>query len=90
MGMSMSKTAAAAALGALLCDGRLKSLDGKAGDYFSFLNTTPYRDVSVRNIRQMNSGVSPIGRSDEKRFNRKARGLLKFSGAADVRGALKL
>ncbi len=27
MGMSMSKTAAAAALDALLCDGRLKSLD---------------------------------------------------------------
>ena len=89
LGMSMSKTAAGAAVGALLCDGRLKSLDDKAGDYSSFLKTTPYRDVSVRNILQMNSGVSPIGRSDEKRFNRKARGVAKFSGAADVRGALK-
>ena len=89
LGMSMSKTAAGAAVGTLLCDGRLKSLDDKAGDYSSFLRTTPYRDVSVRNILQMNSGVSPIGRSDEKRFNRKSRGVANFSGAADVRGALK-
>ena len=89
LGMSMSKTAAGAAVGALLCDGRLKSLDDKAGNYSNFLKATPYRDVSVRNILQMNSGVSPIGRSDEKRFNRKARGVAKFSGAADVRAALK-
>ena len=61
LGMSMSKTAASAAVGALLCDGRLKSLDDKAGNYSNFLKTTPYRDVSVRNILQMNSGVSPIG-----------------------------
>jgi CubicO group peptidase (beta-lactamase class C family) len=78
MGMSMSKTAASAAVGALLCDGRLKSLDDKAGDYSSFLNTTPHRDVSVRNILQMSRGVSPIGRSDEKRFNRKTRGVAKI------------
>jgi CubicO group peptidase (beta-lactamase class C family) len=89
MGMSINKTAAGAAVGALLCDGRLKSLVDKAGDCSSLLKTTPYRDVSVRSILQMNSGVSPIGRSDQKRFNRKACSLLKFSGAADVRGALK-
>ena len=89
LGMSMSKTAAGAAVGALLCDGKLKSLDDKAGNYSSFLKTTPYHNVSVRNILQMNSGVSPIGRLDEKRFNRKARGVAKFSCAADVRGALK-
>ena len=87
--MSMSKTAAGAAVGALLCDGRLKSLDDRAGDHSNFLKTTPYRDVSIRDLLQMNSGVSPIGRSDEKRFNRKARSVAKFSGAADVRGALK-
>ena len=89
LGMSMSKTAAGAAVGTLLCDGRLKSLDDKAGDYSSFLRTTPYRDVLVKNILQMNSGVSPIGRSDEKRSNRKSRGVANFSGAPDVRGALK-
>jgi len=88
MGMSMSKTAAAAAVGALLCDGKIKSLDDKAGAYSSFLKTIPHGDVSIKNILQMNSGVSPIGRSDEKRFNRKARGVAKFAGAADVRGAL--
>ena len=49
LGMSMSKTAASAAVGALLCDGRLKSLDDKAGNYSNFLKATPYRDVSVRN-----------------------------------------
>jgi CubicO group peptidase (beta-lactamase class C family) len=84
----MSKTAAAAAVGALLCDGKIKSLDDKAGAYSSFLKTIPHGDVSIKNILQMNSGVSPIGRSDEKRFNRKARGVAKFAGAADVRGAL--
>ena len=85
----MSKTAAGAAVGALFCDGRLKSLDDKAGDYSSSLKTKPYCDVLVRNILQMNSGFSPIGRSDEKRFNQKSRGVANFSGAADVRGALK-
>ena len=37
----------------------------------------------------MDSGVSPLGRSDEKKFNRKARGVQKFAGKADVKGALK-
>jgi len=41
MGMSMSKTAAAAAVGALLCDGKIKSLDDKAGAYASFLKRSP-------------------------------------------------
>ena len=56
--MSMSKTAAGAAVGALLCDGRLKSLDDRAGDHSNFLKTTPYRDVSIRNLLQMNSGLT--------------------------------
>ena len=32
----------------------------------------------------MNSGVSPLGRDDEKRFNQKARGITdKFAGKAN-------
>ena len=36
----------------------------------------------------MNSGVSPLGRSDEKQFNRKSRGMKQFDGQASVREAL--
>jgi CubicO group peptidase (beta-lactamase class C family) len=89
MGMSMSKTAISASIGALLCDGKISSLDDTAKQYSKFLATTPYSNISIRNILQMNSGVSPLGRSDEKKFNRKARGIQKFSGKADVRGAVK-
>lgn len=89
MGMSMSKTAISASIGALLCDGKISSLDDTAKQHSKFLATTPYSNISIRNILQMNSGVSPLGRSDEKKFNRKARGFQKFSGKADVRGAVK-
>ena len=89
MGMSMSKTAISASVGALLCDGQINSLDDVAKQYSKFLATTPYSDISIRNILQMNSGVSPLGRSDEKKFNRRARGVQKFSGKADVKSALK-
>ena len=66
MGMSMSKTAISASVGALLCDGKINSLDDAVKQYSKFLATTPYSDISIRNILQMNSGVSPLGRSDEK------------------------
>ena len=89
MGMSMSKTAISASVGALLCDGKINSLDDAAKQYSKFLATTPYSDISIRNILQMNSGVSPLGRSDEKKFNRRARGVQKFAGKADVKSALK-
>ena len=89
MGMSMSKTATSAAVGALLCEGKIKSLDDVAGSYSPFLKTTPYADVTIKNILQMNSGVSPLGRDDEKQFNRHSRGTSdKFSGKASVRDAL--
>jgi CubicO group peptidase (beta-lactamase class C family) len=90
LGMSMSKTAASAAVGSILCEGKIKSLEDAAGDYSSTLKASPYANVKIKNILQMNSGVSPIGRDDEKRFNQKSRGLTeKFSGNASVRGALK-
>lgn len=88
VGMSMSKTALAASLAVLVCDGRLASLDDPAGKYSEFLATTPFANIAVRDILQMNSGVSQLGRADEKKFNQKARGMGKFEGQASVRQAL--
>ena len=90
LGMSMSKTAASTVIGSLLCDGKIKSLDDAAGNYSATLKASPYANIRIKNILQMNSGVSPIGRDDEKRFNQKSRGVTeKFSGKASVRDALK-
>lgn len=88
VGMSMSKTAASAAIGHLLCNGKITSLEDTASKYSKSLASTPYADVTIRNILQMNSGVSPLGRSDEKQFNRKSRGMQQFDGQANVREAL--
>ena len=88
LGMSMSKTAISASLGTLLCKNELSNLDDVTSTYSEFLRTTPYSAVTIRNILQMNSGVSPLGRSDEKRFNQKSRGMQKFEGKASVREAL--
>lgn len=89
LGMSMSKTAASASIGVLLCENKIKSLDDTAGIYSTTLNASPYANIKIKNILQMNSGVSPLGRHDEKKFNRKSLGLTnKFSGKASVREAL--
>ena len=88
LGMSMSKTAVAASIGSLLCSGQIASLNDKAGKYSSFLASTPYGSVSIKNILQMNSGVSLLGRDDEKKFNHKSRGTQKFDGNGDIRAAL--
>ena len=88
LGMSMSKTAVAASIGVLLCEHKINSLEDEAGAYSSFLASTPYATVKIRNILQMSSGVSPLGRSDVKKFAHKARGLKRFSGQGDVRQAL--
>lgn len=88
LGMSMSKTALAASLGHLFCNGKINSLDDKTSIYSNFLETTPYGDISIRNILQMNSGVSPLGRADNRKFTHKSRGMGDFNGMADVREAL--
>lgn len=89
LGMSMSKTAASATIGVLLCKGKIKSLDDHAGLYSPTLNASPYAKIKIKNILQMNSGVSPLGRRDEKRFNHKSLGLTKkYAESASVREAL--
>ena len=90
LGMSMSKTATSTVIGNLLCEGKIKSLDDAAGKYSATLKASPYANIRIKNILLMNSGVSPIGRDDEKHFNQKSRGVTeKFSGKASVRGALE-
>ena len=88
LGMSMSKTALAASVGALLCSGKIKSLNDKTSDYSEFLASTPFGRSSIKNVLQMTSGVSPLGRGDEKKFNHKSRGTQKFDGNGDIREAL--
>ena len=85
LGMSMSKTALAASVGALLCSGKIKSLNDKTV-IIQFLASS----LLVFQLRcsQMNSGVSPLGRDDEKKFNHKSRGTQKFDGNGDIREAL--
>jgi len=89
LGMSMSKTAVSASVGKLICDGKIKSIDDKVGDYSKFLKSTVFADVTIKNVLQMNSGVSPLGRTDEKKFNRKSKGVENFEGQASVRDALQ-
>ncbi|MEE2932978.1 MAG: serine hydrolase [Pseudomonadota bacterium] len=87
-GMSMSKTALGAAVGSLVCDGSIKSLDDEIGTYAVGLRETAYNKISIRNVLQMNSGVTPLGRRDVRLANQMAMGMKKFAGNADVLAAV--
>ena len=87
-GMSMSKTALGAAVGSLVCDGSIKSLDDEIGLYAVGLRESPYNKISIRNILQMNSGVTPLGRRDVRLAHQMAMGRKKFAGRADVLAAV--
>lgn len=88
-GASFAKTATSSVIGGLFCEGKIKDLDAPASDYSEFLAATEFADITIRNLLQMNSGVS-AGRSvDEKRITRQARGIRRFEGRGDVRKALK-
>ena len=88
-GMSMSKTALGAAVGSLVCDGSIKSLDDEIGVYAIGLRDTPYSKISIRNVLQMNSGVTPPNRKDVKLANQMAMGMKRFAGSADVLAAVR-
>ena len=88
-GMSMSKTALGAAVGSLVCDGSIKSLDDEIGLYSVGLRDTPYSKILIRNILQMNSGVTPLNREDVRLASRMAIGMGKFAGKADVLAAVR-
>ena len=88
-GMSMSKTALGAAVGSLLCDGSIKSLNDEIGLYAVGLRDTPYSKILIRNVLQMNSGVTPLDRKDVKLANQMAMGMKKFAGSANVLSAVR-
>lgn len=90
LGWSMSKTAVAASIGKLICEGAINSIDDPVGSYSSFLQETAFGTVSIRNVLQMSSGVSSLGRANEKEFNRQARGMEGFEGKASIRNVLRI
>lgn len=57
-GHSMSKTAVGLVVGHLLCDGRISSLDDPLGKFSQGLANSVYKDVTVRNLLRMASGVN--------------------------------
>ena len=91
-GMSMSKTALSTAIGILLCDGKIASLNDELGKYSPSLAKTPYAKISIKNTLQMNSGVEPV-QSDYKfrrKLNQMAMGMRKYEGKADMVKALSI
>ena len=89
-GMSMSKTALAAAIGSIKCKGQIKSLDDTMGYYSDILKETPYSNVSIRNALQMNSGVSPLNREKNNTANQMAMGMGEYEGKANLISAVKI
>ena len=91
-GMSMSKTALSTAIGTLLCDGKIESLDDELGKYSPSLKQTPYSKITIRNTLQMNSGVAPI-QNDYKlrrKLNHIALGMRKYEGKGSVLKAISI
>ena len=67
-GMSMTKTAVGLTVGHLLCSGEIKSLDDAASKYSQSLNNSIYKDITIRNLLRMSSGINK-NRDNEKKFN---------------------
>ena len=91
-GMSMSKTAVSTAIGSLLCNRKIESLDDELGKYSPSLKQTPYSKITIRNTLQMNSGVAPI-QNDYKlrrKLNTIALGMRKYEGKASVLKAVSI
>ena len=85
-GMSMSKTALSTAIGMLLCNGKIKSLNDELSKYSPSLAKTLYSKITIKNTLQMNSGVAPI-QNDYKlrrKMNQIAMGIGKHEGKADM------
>ncbi|WP_298195369.1 serine hydrolase [Novosphingobium sp.] len=61
---SMAKTFTALLVGIALGEGKIHSLDDKAGDYVPELKTGGYGDATIRQILQMRSGVDYEERYD--------------------------
>lgn len=64
MGWSMTKSITSMLIGCALEEGRIKSLDDPITDYLPELRKGGYRDVTIRQILQMRSGVDYEERYD--------------------------
>ena len=67
-GMSMTKTALGLTMGHLLCSGEIKSLDDIASKYSASLNNSIYKDITIRNLLRMSSGINE-NRDNERKLN---------------------
>lgn len=57
--MSMAKTVVAMLMGIALHEGRIRSIDQKAGEFVPELKGLPYGETSLRHLLTMSSGVDP-------------------------------
>ena len=67
-GMSITKTAVGLTVGHLLCGGEIKSLDDTASSYSQSLNNSIYKDITIRNLIRMSSGINE-NRDNERKLN---------------------
>ena len=68
----MTKTAVGLVIGHLLCDGKISSLNDTMGKYSKGLASSVYRDVTIKNVLRMASGVNE-NRNNEQGFNQTLR-----------------
>ena len=66
-GMSITKTAVGLTVGHLLCSGEIKSLDDTASTYSQSLNNSIYKDITIRNLLRMSSGINE-NRDNERKL----------------------
>lgn len=57
LGYSMSKSLAALTVGHAICDGHIKSINDRLGDYVKDLVGTSWGDASIREVLMMSSGA---------------------------------
>ena len=68
----MTKTAVGLVIGHLVCDGKISSLDDTMGKYSKGLASSVYKDVTIKNVLRMASGVNE-NRDNESGFDQTLR-----------------
>lgn len=86
-GTSLTKTLMSSVVGHLICEGSIKSIDETVGLHSKSLSSTVYKDVTIRNLLQMNSGVNK-NRKNEKRINHQLQG--KFEEFGDLSDQIQI
>ena len=68
MGESMTKTLIGSVVGHTLCSGDIASLNDTVGIYSESLKNSIYKDISIKNILRMASGINK-NRDNERQYN---------------------